>query len=144
MWRADSLEKILMLGKIPSRRRRMQQRTSWLDSVIDSKNMNMSKIQEIVKDRGAWCAAVHGVIKCQSYPSDWKITIPIPEWLSAFPYFLWFKPEFCSKELIIWAAVSSQSCFCWLYRASSSLAAMNIISFHYWSPVMSLCLLGCW
>ena len=49
--RADSLEKILMLGKIPSRRRRMQQRTSWLDSVIDSMDMNLRKLHEIAEDR---------------------------------------------------------------------------------------------
>ena len=54
-----------MLGKIEGKRRKRWQRMRWLDSITDSKNMNMSKIQEIVKDRGAWCAAVHGVIKCQ-------------------------------------------------------------------------------
>jgi len=54
-----------MLGKIEGKRRRRWQRMRWLDSITDSKNTNMSKIQEIVKDRGAWCAAVHGVIKCQ-------------------------------------------------------------------------------
>ena len=55
-----------MLGKIEGKRRRRWQRIRWLGSTIDSKNMNMSKIQEIVKDRGAWCAAVHGVIKGQT------------------------------------------------------------------------------
>ena len=54
-----------MLGKIEGKRRRRWQRMRWLDSITDSKNTNMTKIQEIVKDRGAWCAAVHGVIKCQ-------------------------------------------------------------------------------
>ena len=54
-----------MLGKIEGKRRKRWQRMRGLDSITDSKNMNMSKIQEIVKDRGAWCAAVHGVIKCQ-------------------------------------------------------------------------------
>ena len=54
-----------MLGKTEGKRRRRWERMRWLDSITDSKNMNMSKIQEIVKDRGAWCAAVHGVIKCQ-------------------------------------------------------------------------------
>ena len=61
MQRTDSLEKTLMLGKIKSRRRRRQQRMRRLDSITDSKDMIVSKLQEIVKDRKAWCAAVHGV-----------------------------------------------------------------------------------
>ena len=61
MQRTDSLEKTLMLGKIKSRRRRRQQRMRRLDSITDSKDMIVSKLQEIVKDRKAWRAAVHGV-----------------------------------------------------------------------------------
>ena len=54
-----------MLGKIEGRRRRGPQRVRWLDGIIDSMGMNLSKLQEMVKDRGAWCAAVHGVTKSQ-------------------------------------------------------------------------------
>ena len=59
----NSLEKTLMLGKIEGRRRRGQQRMRWLDSITDSMDMSLSRLQEIVRDRGAWHAAVHGVTK---------------------------------------------------------------------------------
>ena len=63
MQRADSLEKTLMLGKIEGRRRRGQQRMKWLDSITKSMDVTWSKLWEIVKDREAWCVAVHGVTK---------------------------------------------------------------------------------
>ena len=90
IWRADSLENTLMQGKIEGRRKMRQQGIRWFDSIINSMDMSLSKLQEVVKDREAWCASNHGVSKSQTGLSNWIRTKPTT-WEELIHYSNWPK-----------------------------------------------------
>ena len=109
MWRANLLEKTLMLRKIEGRRRRGPQRMRWLDGIIESMDMSFSKLQEIVKDREAWYAAVHGVTKNWTQLSNWTTIIKTDSHIPAASLTSWVAP------LCLWSVFPPWICLFSLY-----------------------------
>ena len=110
----DSLEKTLMLGKNEGRRRRGRQRIRWLDGITNSTDMSLSKLREVVMDREAWRAAVHGVTKNWTWLSDWT-ELNITPWSRSLDYPLVFK---CSKIVVLTIAelVGKLKIYIFLFR----------------------------
>ena len=117
MWRADSLEKTPMMGKTEGQRRGRWQRMRRLDNITDSMHVNLSKLWEIVEDRGAWPAAVHGVAKNQTRLSRWTKTMSMVHFCALCSFLLIHVSVFVYDTILVWL-VCAHTILLWLYYCS--------------------------